>query len=193
MKEKYRRPQISTVGLVAHYKLWAGLTTTGEVFDYSFGGATGTVTGTDIAPAYPGFSLNNTDDFIDIGTGPSAVNTIVIWARIANAEDTEYLIDLNGDDYLSIVTGTLTKTGFGGGGPTLYVNGVVATSVAEEEWVLLGSSDSVPQNASDLDIGRVGGQGWFNGSIGETMLFGRQLSAIDMKNLYELTRWRYGV
>ena len=50
-------PQVNTVGLVAHYKLWAGLTTAGEVFDYALNGNTGTVTGA--APAYPGFLFAN--------------------------------------------------------------------------------------------------------------------------------------
>ncbi len=191
MQTRYLQRELSTVGLVAHYKLWAGLTVAGEVFDYSLGGFTGTVTGTDIAPTYPGFTFNNTDDFIDVGTGPAAVNTILMWVKVTNVEATEYAIDLNGDDYLSIITGTLTKTGFGGGGPTLYVDGVAGTSVPENQWALIGSSDSVPQNATDLDIGRVEGQGWFNGSIGETLLFNRQLSAAEIKSVYELTKWRY--
>jgi len=56
MKEKYRKPQISTVGLVAHYKLWAGLTTADIVFDYSLNGNEGTVSGA--VPAYPGFAFS---------------------------------------------------------------------------------------------------------------------------------------
>ncbi len=69
-------PQVNTVGLVAHYKLWAGLTTAGEVFDYSLNGNTGTVTGA--VPAYPGFlfadgsriscgSDSSIDDIFDSG------------------------------------------------------------------------------------------------------------------------------
>ncbi len=62
-------PQVNTVGLVAHYKLWAGLTTAGEVFDYALNGNTGTVTGA--APAYPGFLFDAFNDEIDCGSGNS--------------------------------------------------------------------------------------------------------------------------
>ncbi len=62
-------PQVSTVGLVAHYKLWAGLTTTGEVFDYSLNGNTGIVT--DAIPAYPGFLFDAVNDEIDCGSDNS--------------------------------------------------------------------------------------------------------------------------
>lgn len=57
IKSELLVPQINTVGLVAHYKLWAGLTSTGKVFDYSLSGNTGTVTGA--LPAYPGFLFVN--------------------------------------------------------------------------------------------------------------------------------------
>ena len=59
-------PQVNTVGLVAHYKLWAGLTTTGEVFDYALNGSTGTVTGA--TPAYPGFLFDAVNDEINCGS-----------------------------------------------------------------------------------------------------------------------------
>jgi len=55
-------PTVSTVGLVVHYKLYDG-----SVFDYSLTGNNGTAVGTNIAPAYPGYSLNGTDDYIDVG------------------------------------------------------------------------------------------------------------------------------
>ncbi len=68
-------PQINTVDLVAHYKLWAGLTTTGEVFDYSLNGNTGTVTGA--VPAYPGFAFDASGDEIACGSDSSIDNIFV--------------------------------------------------------------------------------------------------------------------
>ncbi len=78
-------PQVNTVGLVAHYKLWAGLTTAGEVFDYALNGNTGTVTGA--TPAYPGFLFDAVDDEIDCASGSSIDNvfdeggTLSIWLQ----------------------------------------------------------------------------------------------------------------
>ncbi len=108
-------PQVNTVGLVAHYKLWAGLTTTGEVFDYTLNGFTGIVNGPNIAPVYPGFSFDGSQDVIDIGTGPSSVKTILMWVNPTDIAGTDYPINLNGTDFLTIVTGTLAINGFAGG------------------------------------------------------------------------------
>lgn len=191
MKEKYRKPQISTVGLVAHYKLWAGLTDASTVFDYSLSGKPGTPTGTDIAPAYPGFSFNGTDDFIDVGNQGGAIKSIGIWINVTSIAGFNYVIDLNGTDYISINADTVGAAGFAGS--TFYVDGVAANTIAVNTWHLIGLTIGAAKTASDLDIGRVEGQGFLGGTIGETLLFDRELSAPDMKSIYELTRWRYRV
>ena len=56
----YTKPKIDTAGIIAHYKL------DHSAFDYSLNGNDGTLAGTDIAPAYPGYSFNGTDDHIVI-------------------------------------------------------------------------------------------------------------------------------
>ena len=90
MKEKYRHPQFSTKGLVAYYKLYAGLTSTANVFDYSLNGFTGVPTGTDIAPAYPGFAFNGTNDFIDLSSSFQstfrASYTISVWVKLTDGQ-----------------------------------------------------------------------------------------------------------
>ncbi len=191
MQEKYRKPQISTLGLIAYYKLWAGLTDGSIVFDYTLGGGPGTPTGTDIEPAYPGFSFNGTDDFISIAKRLSTINTVLLWVKPTNIAGTDYPIDLNGTDYLTIETGTLTKNGFAGGTTVLSVDGVTAATAVTANWHLIGITDTSGKNASDVDIGRVEGVGLFTGSIGETMLFKRMLSVADIKSIYELSKWRY--
>lgn len=65
MKLKHLRPQVSTVGLVAHYKLWAGLMAASKVFDYSLNGNLGILKGT-IVFKYPGVDFNGTDEYIEI-------------------------------------------------------------------------------------------------------------------------------
>ena len=61
-------PQINTVGLVGHWKLWDGLMTTGLVFDYTCRNHVGTLHdgGTTLVPTYPGFNFDGTDDYISI-------------------------------------------------------------------------------------------------------------------------------
>lgn len=60
-------PNINSKNMVLHYKLWAGPTSPGKVFDYSLNVNPGTLQGTDIHPTYPGFRFNGTDDYIDTG------------------------------------------------------------------------------------------------------------------------------
>ncbi len=192
MQEKYRKPQINTVGLVARYKLWAGLTSPGKVFDYSLGGFEGTITGAGVIPAYPGFSFDNLTDFISVGTGPSSVSTVLQWMNPADIAGTDFPISLSATDFLSIATGTLTKSGFAGGTTVLYVDGITGTGVTAN-WHLIGITDTVAKNASLLRIGFVqpGPPLSYEGLIGETFLFDRVLSPADVKSIYEITKWRY--
>ncbi len=90
VKKKYIRPQIDTSGLILRYKLYAGLTSTGKVFDYSLNGNDGTVTGSNISPAYPGFSFGGVDEIIDVGAPLQACFrgsfTIVVWVKLDDGQ-----------------------------------------------------------------------------------------------------------
>ena len=72
MKQRFVQQQVPTKDMVAYYKLWYGLTTAGEVFDYSLNGNLGTVTGA--VPAYPGFLFDASDDEINCGSDSSIDN-----------------------------------------------------------------------------------------------------------------------
>ncbi len=191
MKQRFVEQQIPTKDLVAHYKLWVGLTGATTVFDYSLGGATGTVTGTDIAPAYPGFTFNGTDDFIDVGNQGSAIKTIAMWVKATSVAGFDYPIDLNGTDYIIINSGDVGANGFAGS--TIYVDGVAATTITAGKWHLIGLTIGTAKTASDLDIGRVEGVGLFTGKISDVMLFDAEFTAADMKSIFEITRERYSV
>ncbi len=194
MKLRFIRQELSTLGLVAHYKLWAGLTTTGTVFDYSLNGLTGTVNGPTIAPAYPGFSFDGGQDVIDIGTGPSSVKSVSIWIKQADISGNEFPIDLNGTDYISVVSGAVTVNGFTAA--SLFVDGVSGTSgvtaIAADTWAYIVVTDTTASNATDFDIGRVTAS-LFEGTIGEVMLFNRVLLIDEVRSIYEVTRSRYAV
>lgn len=226
MKEKYRKPQISTAGLVARYKLWAGFTTTATVFDYALNGNTGTVTGA--APAYPGFLFGASDDEINCGSDSTIDNlfagggTFACWLlssgrgennggsvvdkmgwQLFSVVDTTTLefdqvfTGDNGEWQFSITAGVwqhiviVYDNDLGANNPTVYVNGV---SVNVTEIQAPGSDTATSDAASSLIIGDAANSllSW-DGRIGETLLFDRELSAADIKSIYELTRWRYGV
>ena len=72
MQTKYIEPQVNTSGLVAHYKLQNGLTSSSSVHDYSNNGNAGTVTGA--YALYPGFYFDATDDIINCSSGSTVDN-----------------------------------------------------------------------------------------------------------------------
>ncbi len=182
---------INTKDLVAYYKLWHGLTSTGSVFDYSLNGKIGTPTGTDIAPAYPGFAFNGTDDFIDVGNQGSGIKSIMLWMKIASIAGNSYLIDLNGTDYIWFDEDAVMAAGFAGS--TLYVDGVTSNDITVNTWHLIGLTIATAKTASDLDIGRVEGQGLFPGKIGDVMMFSTVQSVAAIRTIFEITRGEYGV
>jgi hypothetical protein len=190
MLEYLRHPEPSDKGLAAHYKLWTGLTTTANVFDYTMGGFNGIPSGTDIAPAYPGFKLNGTDDFIDAtAAGPSAVSTVAIWIEFASVAGITNLMTLNGTDGLTSVFNNVTKDGFAGGTTVIYVD-AVATTLVTASWHLVAITDTLAKNATGIKLG-AGASSFVEGVIGETFLYDRVQSPAEMKSLYELTKWRY--
>ena len=192
MKRKHIRPQINTAGLAAYYKLWAGLSSPTTVFDYSLNGLTGTVAGTNCAPAYPGFSFNGTDDYIDVGTGPASVKSVALWIKQDDIAGNEYPIDLNGTDFISVASGAVTVNGFTAA--SLYVDAAAGTSgvtaIAANTWAFIVVTDTTASNATDFDIGKETAN-FFDGIIGEVMLFDKVLALSDIKSIYETTRWRY--
>lgn len=61
MKPKFIEPQVNTVGLIGHWKLYEG-----TVFDYSLNGRAGTLTGTLPTYRFPGVDLPGTDEYIKV-------------------------------------------------------------------------------------------------------------------------------
>ncbi|MEA3495868.1 MAG: LamG domain-containing protein, partial [Bacteroidota bacterium] len=110
--------------------------------------------------------FDGTDDYVDIGIGPSTVQTVELW--INPASTSEYCIDLNGSAYIWVSTGTLTATGFTS--PTIYVNGVASTAISLNEWQHIAVTTSTGINASNFDIGRKTTD-YFDGKIDEVKLW----------------------
>ena len=118
MKERYRKPQIATAGLVARYKLWAGLTTADEVFDYTLNGNTGTVFGA--FSAYPGFSFNASDDEIVCGSDSSIDDifiagnggTVSIWLKVTGKGENNFGRAIGKEKWLLRTTDSVENLAF---------------------------------------------------------------------------------
>jgi hypothetical protein len=153
---------------------------TGEyAYDTSGGGYTGTLGASTVPDSADPKWFNNckygncltydgTDDYIDIGTGPTTVRSIEMW--VYPETTTEYLMNLTSTtDYLWINGSTVTATNVTS--PTIYVDGVQTTYITADEWHQVVVTTSTAENASNLDIGRTADANYMQGNIDNVLLY----------------------
>jgi len=125
----------------------------------------------------------DTDEWVNVGNAGVSVRSISMWINPDAVNVTGYPIDLNGTDYVKHTNATLSVGGFAGSTEVIYVDGVVgATITANWHHVVVTATASF--TASDLDIGRLEGSGYFNGLIDNVMLFDTTLNIDQVKSLY---------
>lgn len=139
------------------------------------------------------FALDlDTNENVDVGNHGSSIKSIAIWCKPDAVNVTDYLISLNGTDYIRIVNGTVTKNGFGTGTQIIYVDGVVAATVTAN-WHLISLTSTDGFTASDLDIGKKPPVGYFNGLVDDVMIFDVVLTARQGKKLADFLRGRESI
>jgi len=141
--------------------------------------------------------FNGTDDYINVGqvtTDPSdsdeLIRTISFWMEAdAISAHTDYVLDLNGADYIKIVNGEVTVNNINT--PTYYVNAVpdVQTIATVDSWYHVAVTTATGINASDVDIGRVetaavGDDEYFDGKIDEVRFFNDVRTAPEILDYY---------
>ena len=222
MKTRRLHPlEVSDASEILHLKLWDG-----SLFDYSLNGNSGTEVGTDIAPAYPGFLFNGTDDYIKIAddavwddTTLSIVSWVKLDAAFANlgyvcaratsaATSWRLWIDthvsgrkvsITGSDTGSVVTST---GGIPRGTWTFLVGTWNGTTGKIYINAIEDGSDTIVA-ISDTAIKPTFGCRWNNeaapnilfplkGTLDDVRIYNRVMTAIEIRDLYEQTRWRYG-
>lgn len=110
--------------------------------------------------------LDGSDDYVDLGDTNNNINTLSFWVK-ANST-TEVMIDLDGGIHTaSSTSGTITANGFVS--PTVYVDGVVASTVTTGWHHIVFTTDTAI-DANDVDIGRVGSS-YFDGKIDHVRLY----------------------
>lgn len=144
-----------------------------------------TSTGSVASKAYVGTALDlDSDEWINVGNQAGSVKSISLWC---NPDDvtahTDYLIDLDGTNYITIVNGTVTVNGFAASTEVIYVDGAIASTVTAN-WHHIVITATAGFTASDLDIGRLEGSGYFDGLIDNVMLFDMTLNIDEVKALY---------
>ncbi len=132
--------------------------------------------------------FDGTNDFVDVGSGPSIVSTVSFWVKPTTS--TEYFIDLNGTDYVWVNNGTVTANGFGT--ETIYVNGKLTTTLATGSWQHVAVTTTAGLNATDLDIGRIEGVGYMEGNIDDVRIYNYALSPTQIRKVINQGAVRFG-
>jgi hypothetical protein len=129
--------------------------------------------------------FDGVDDYVDIGAGPTSVNTVSFW--VYPKTTTEYFVNLTGTtDYIWVDAGTITATGVAS--PTIYVDGIISSTLVAERWQHVAVVTTTSENASNLDIGRTQDANNMDGLIDDVRIYNRALSADEIKRLYNIGR-----
>ena len=127
--------------------------------------------------------FDGSDDYVDIGTGPTSVNTVSFW--VYPKTTTEYFINLTGTtDYIWVNGGEVTATGLTS--PTVYVDNVVLGTIAKNKWQHVVITTETAENASNLDIGRTQDTNYVEGFLDDVRIYNRALTANEIKRLYNI-------
>lgn len=180
---------------IAHWKMndnAASATVVDEVGNYNgtykdASGNINTSTGASAGRTLSALALDG-DEWVDIGTGPTSVQTISFWVKQDDVAGVERLLALNSTDFIATSSGVLVVSGFAT--LTLYVDGVLGTNgvtTITTGWHHIVLTASAAKNASDFDIGREGAN-YMEGLIDNVMLFDRILSVDEITFLYNSGR-----
>lgn len=134
---------------------------------------------------YPGLYFNGDDgNYVDFGDVGSSIKSIEFWIKPTST--TENILEEVDDTGVSISSGTMTYPSW----DNCYIDGI-DTDTITVDWhhIVLTSTTNITMTAFRLGlIDTV----YFNGLIDEVRLYSRELTNLDAKNHYELTRWKFG-
>jgi|TARA_B100002003_G_scaffold136993_1_gene126566 hypothetical protein len=124
-------------------------------------------------------------DYVDVGNAATGVQSISFWIEVDDiTSHTDYAIDLNGTDYIKIVDGEVTVNNISS--PVYYVNSISGerTIGSIDAWYHVAVTTTTGINASDVDIGRVEGIGYFDGRIDQVRIWNDVRTATEIKTNY---------
>lgn len=125
------------------------------------------------------YNFDGVDDRITIGNVTTAIKTFCFKIRPNDiTAHTDYLLDFNGTDYITIVNGTVTLNGFAGATTNIYVNGSASSTIpniTDFHSVIVTSDTGI--SCSAFEIGRLSGTGFYGGKICDYRMFSTELSA----------------
>ncbi|HUX81097.1 MAG TPA: hypothetical protein VMV38_02135, partial [Candidatus Paceibacterota bacterium] len=177
----------NNLGLVGWWT-FDGAQMVSNVADSSGSGNNGNLVGattTTPGPIGQALSFNGVNNKVTIGSVTANLQGVSFWMKAATSTTQQNIIDVDGaGTNVEIVSGTVTANGFTS--PTIYVDGVVSSTVSDTAWHHIVVTTGTPINAnSSVTLGSVGGT-FFGGSLDDVRIYNRVLGAGEVKQLYNL-------
>lgn len=126
-------------------------------------------------------TYNGSSQYLSTATSISGVKTVSFWVNPASTTD-NYL-NLASGVYINSSTGTITATGTTS--PTIYVNGVISSTIAASTWSFVTVTTDTAITANFFETGRANSSYAGNGSkLDEVRIYNRALSPKEVRDLY---------
>jgi hypothetical protein len=110
--------------------------------------------------------FDGTNDYVSVGSTAPGVQTVSFWTNPAST--TQSLVDLNGSAYISASSGTISATGFTS--PTIYVNGVISSTLAANTWQYVTITTGTAISAGAINFGKANGS-FLNGKLDDIKFY----------------------
>ncbi len=95
--------------------------------------------------------FDGTDDVVTVSNSVNNIQSVSFWVRPATTS--EQFIDLNGSAYIQSSSGTISATGFTS--PTIYVNGVVSSTIIANQWQHITVTTGSALTGSAIKLGQI--------------------------------------
>lgn len=153
-----------------------------EVDYEGLGWVDGAITNEGAKPMGEAIDFDGADDYIDVSDVKTVQDTHSLSFWINPDSTTESILDLDGGThYVQISSGTIIATGFSS--PTIYVNGIVSSTVSTGEWSHVVITTATGFNSDNINIGRQGSN-YFDGEIDEVKIYDFALSEDQVEVQY---------
>ncbi|KKS21016.1 MAG: hypothetical protein UU80_C0036G0003 [candidate division WWE3 bacterium GW2011_GWA1_41_8] len=94
--------------------------------------------------------FNGSDDYVSVSNAIAGVQTVSFWVKPLST--TTSLLDLDGSNYITVSSGTISAAGFDT--PTIYVDGNATTTLVADQWQHVTVKTATAISASAVTLGK---------------------------------------
>lgn len=128
-----------------------------------------------------GLDFDGVNDVVTIGATGTTIKTLILYVWPNTTTQSFLQLQSSGAVRVQIASGTLSATGFTS--PTLYVNGVAASTVAASAWQMIAITSATGVAASNVLLGQQNTT-FYAGKLANVKAFTTELTAGQIAELY---------